>query len=69
MDERMVKGFNKEEEFLDEFGELAIIAANLLNQEWKPNYYANDSYRKSIKYFLSTGEMKDLVFDNAIYIT
>lgn len=65
MDERMVKGFNKEEEFLDEFGEAAIIAADHIGREWKPNFYANDSYRASAKYFLSNGDIKDLVFDTA----
>lgn len=29
------------------------------------NYYANDSVRANLKYFFSTGEVKDLAFDFA----
>ncbi len=45
----MVKGLNKEE-FLDEFGEAASIAFDLLNREWKPNF-ADDSNRANAEYF------------------
>ena len=65
MEERMVKAFNKEEEFLNEFGDAAIVAANLLNREWQPYYSADDLYRSNLKYFFSTKEVKDLAFDTA----
>lgn len=35
MDERVVKTFNKEEEFLDKYGETASVAKKLLNGEWQ----------------------------------
>jgi hypothetical protein len=65
LDEHVVKTFSKEEEFLDEFGETAIVAAKLLNGEWHPNYFANDSVRANLKYFFSRGEVNDLAFDFA----
>ncbi|MHB1356128.1 MAG: hypothetical protein ACYCZF_09160 [Anaerolineae bacterium] len=65
MDEHVVKLFTKEEEFLDEFGDTAATAARTVNNEWIPNYYASDAVRANIKYFLSSGEVKDLTFTSA----
>lgn len=65
MDERVIKTFTKEEEFLDEFGDTANVAVRLLNDEWYPNYSANDAVRANIKYFFSTGEVNYLAFDSA----
>lgn len=65
MDERMVKGFFREEEFLEEYGEIARITANLLHQEWIPSYSANDETRANITYFIKSRELSKLVFENA----
>ena len=65
MDERVVATYNKEEEFLDEYGEIANVAAKLLASEWHPNYLASDSVRANLKYFFSLGEVNDLAFDFA----
>jgi len=65
MEEHLNKVCSKEEEFLDEFGNVASVTVRILNGEWQPNYDANDSVRRNQKYFFSTGEIKDLVFDSA----
>jgi hypothetical protein len=65
MEEHLKKVYNKEEEFLDEFGDLASVVARTLNNEWQPNYAANNGVRKNQDYFFSRGELKDLVFDSA----
>jgi len=65
MEEHLNKVYSKEEEFLDEFGNVASVTVRTLNGEWQPNYGANDSVRRNQEYFLSTGEIKDLVFDSA----
>lgn len=64
--ETVFKIFYKEEEFLDEYGELVSSAVSLLNQEWRPNYEANNETRRTERYFLSSGEMTQLVFEMAI---
>lgn len=65
MDERMVKVFKKEEEFLDEFGDVASVAAKFLDHEWTPSETADDARRATLEYFYSTNEVKDLNFDSA----
>ena len=65
IDEYYVKTFIKEEEFLDEFGEISRIAADILNGEWTPNYYSSDYARENLKYFFSTGDVDQLVFHSA----
>ena len=65
MEEHLNKAYSKEEEFLDQFGNLASVVISILNDEWQPNYGANDSVRRNQEYFFSTGEIKDLVFDSA----
>src|SRR4030042_2372970 len=65
MEERYKRSYLKEEEFLDEFGDVANVAARVINGEWQPSYHANDSVRKNQEYFISTGELTTLVFDSA----
>jgi hypothetical protein len=65
MEEYFAKSFVKEEEFLGEFGETARIASDVLNGEWTPNYYSSDYARENLKYFFSTGDVDQLVFDSA----
>ena len=55
----------KEEEFLDEFFNVADKAAQLLNGDWKPNSACTDKARHNRDYFLSTGELYQLTFDSA----
>ena len=57
--------YNKEEEFLEEFYNVASVAASFLNGEWSPKNDCNDDIRQQQKYFLSTGELSQLVFDSA----
>jgi len=65
MEEYFAKSFGKEEEFLDEFSEIARIASDVLNGEWNPNYYSSDYARENLKYFFSTCDVDQLVFDSA----
>jgi hypothetical protein len=65
MEEWYRRSYLKEEEFLDEFGDVANVASKVINGEWQPNYDANDSVRKNHEYFLSTGELTTLVFNGA----
>ena len=61
----MEKRYSKEEEFLDEYWQTAKVAVRILNGEWEPNFGANDNTRKNQEYFLPTGEINNLVFDEA----
>jgi hypothetical protein len=63
--ERLKKLYQKEEEFLDEYGQIVKVAVRVLKGKWEPNYSANDNTRKNQEYFLPTGEIKYLVFDSA----
>lgn len=65
MTEFLSRYYTKEEEFLREFGSLAEVAANHLNDAWRPNYSCDDAARRNRDYFLSSGELSWLVFDGA----
>jgi len=65
MEEHFKRLYCKEEEFLDEFGDSASVVTKLLNGEWQPNHTANDTTRKNLDHFFSTGEVNNLVFDSA----
>lgn len=65
MEEWFKRNYLKEEEFLDEYFNIASVAVKAVNYKWNPNYNANDSTRKNQEYFLSTGELTSLVFDVA----
>jgi hypothetical protein len=65
MTENLKKLYKKEEEFLDEFRNIASVAVKLLKGEWQPNYSASDATRKNQEYFFSKSQIKDLVFDSA----
>jgi hypothetical protein len=65
MTEYLKKPYNREEEFLDEFGNIASVAVRLVKGEWQPNYFASDTTRKNQEYFLPLGEIENLVFDQA----
>jgi hypothetical protein len=65
MAEYMKRHYLKEEEFLDEFFNVASVASKLLNGAWEPNTHSNDSIRHSHKYFLSNGILHTLIFNSA----
>ncbi|MCJ7662979.1 MAG: hypothetical protein MUO24_01925 [Desulfobacterales bacterium] len=65
MNEFMKKYYVKEEEFLDEFSEVAIEAAKILNDDWHPDYSCNDAIRKNREYFFSTNQLYSLIYDGA----
>jgi len=67
VEERLFRHYIKEEEFLDSYGYGGIVTAaeDALNHEWQPKYDTDDETRRTIKYFLSTGELNTLVFDSA----
>ncbi len=55
----------REEEFLDEYFDVANVAVKVVNKKWQPNYDANNNVRKNHEFFLSTGELTTLVFEAA----
>jgi hypothetical protein len=63
--ERLRRYYTKEEEFLDEFSQVASVAAHLLEDAWRPQYNCNDATRQQRQYFISSGELSSLVFDGA----
>ena len=65
MNEFMKKYYLKEEEFLDEFSDVAIEAAKVLNNEWEPDYNCDDDTRKNREYFSSTDQLYSLTYDGA----
>jgi hypothetical protein len=65
MREFMKKYYPKEEEFLDEFSDVAIEAAKILNDEWQPDYDCDDGTRKNRDYFFSTDQLSSLTYDGA----
>ena len=65
MNEHFTRNYLKEEEFLDEFYDLAGKAAALLKGEWSPNESCDDATRTSQRHFLSTNALPNLIFDSA----
>ena len=57
--------FRMEEEFLDEYGDVAAVASKLLGDDWTPNYDCTDRDRHNHDHLLSTGEQIALVFESA----
>jgi len=55
----------KEEEFLDEFYDVASVAARFLGDDWSPNYDCDDAARSNQRYFMTTGDLAILVFESA----
>lgn len=60
-----MKSFYKEEQFLEQYSDIAEKAAEVINHEWVPNYFADDNTRRNQEYFMGTKELKDLVFISA----
>jgi hypothetical protein len=63
--ERLRRYYTTEEEFLDEYSQVASVAAHLLEDAWRPQYNCNDATRQQRQYFISSGELSSLVFDGA----
>ena len=59
------RAYSKDEEFLEEYSDVASVAARFLDGGWSPNDECNDAMRQQQKYFVSTGELGQLVFDSA----
>jgi hypothetical protein len=62
--EKFRQYYTREEEFLEEFGNVASHAVKVLKGEWQPNYNASDSSRRNEEYYFSTGELNFLVVDS-----
>jgi hypothetical protein len=65
MDEKPKRVYLKEEEFLEEFSDVAMVAAAELNGEWCPDKNCGDATRKNQEHLRSTGELGHLVFNSA----
>lgn len=65
MNEHMKRYYQKEEEFLDEFPSVAGAAANLLKDEWEPDYECDDETRRKRDYFFKSKELYSLTFEGA----
>jgi len=63
--EYLKRHYLKEEEFLEEFYDVAVVAAKLVDDAWRPNPDCNDSSRRNLDYFLSSGQLNDLFFRSA----
>lgn len=63
--EYMWRTYLKEEEFLDQYGDVASAASELLGDEWTPNYACSDRDRRNRDYLLSIGELIALTFERA----
>ena len=55
----------KEEEFLEEFSDVARVAAGELTGEWCPERNCGDVTRKNREHLRSTGQLNQLVFNSA----
>jgi hypothetical protein len=55
----------REEEFLDEFYDVATVAAQSVADDWHPNASCDEEARQQQQYFLSSGELTWLIFDGA----
>ena len=63
MHEHLKRHYTRDEEFLDEFGNVAAVAASFLGGAWVPDSTCDDDARRSREYFLESGELDQLVFD------
>ena len=55
----------KEEEFMEEFSDVARVAAGELNCEWRPSNMCDEAERKNQEYLRSTGDLSQLMFKSA----
>jgi len=55
----------REEEFLEEFSDVARLAAGELNCGWRPNNVCDEAEKKNQNYSRSTGELSQVMFKSA----
>ncbi len=65
MHEQLKHYYVKEEEFLDHFEHVAIVAARLLPGAWSPDYRCDDAVRQQRERRLAEGTQQELVFAGA----
>jgi hypothetical protein len=65
MPDRLKQYYVKEEEFLDTFESVAIIAARALDGAWSPDFHCDDEIRRSREVMLSAHRLEHLVFAGA----
>jgi hypothetical protein len=65
MAESVKRTYLEEKEFLEEFSDLAMVAAGAVDGEWQPNGQCNDATRKYLDHLRSTSELNRLVFNSA----
>ena len=65
MSEHLKQYYVKEEEFLDRFENVALIAARCLDGAWSPDFHCDDAMRRSRDLLLSTSQLEQLVFAGA----
>jgi hypothetical protein len=65
MSEFLRRHYLKEEDFLDEFQDVAYVAARLLRGDWQPDVSCDDRTREERDDILGSGQLDDLVFQNA----
>jgi len=65
MHEQLKQYYAKEEEFLDQFENAAIVAALSIQGEWTPNYRCDDAVRRQRDAQLTAGTLRELVFTGA----
>jgi len=63
MDEHLKRHYVREEEFLDEFANVAWAAVRCLDGAWSPDTDCDHNARVNQKYFLDIGELDRLVFE------
>jgi hypothetical protein len=63
--EQLKHYYGREEEFLDHFETVAIVAARSLQGAWTPDYRCNDTVRGQRDRMLADGTLRELVFSGA----
>ena len=65
MHEQLQHYYVKEEEFLDHFEHIGIVAARLMQGAWTPDYRCDDAVRRQREQRLADGTQQELVFAGA----
>lgn len=55
----------KEEEFMEEFSDVARVVAGELNCGWRPDNVCDEAEKKNQNFFKSTGELGQVMFKSA----
>jgi len=65
MFEHVERRYDKEEEFLNDFGACVPAVLKLLGDEWRPDWQCNDDVRRERMQLLRTDQLPHLVFTEA----